>query len=244
MSEPGRDVLALHCALASGATWRGVAGHLPNARLICPDLPGHGNAPGWDVGRDFQDQALELALAAMPEGPVDILGHSFGGTLALRLAVEHPDRVRSLALVEPVMFAAADADARSAHAKEMAPFAEAMERGDREAAAAAFHAFWGTGQWAALPGAARDAIAARIHLIPASEPAILRDVHDVLPRLPGDLPVLIVTRRAPPDIVGAIVRGLRDRLAQARTLRIGEDHMIPITAAGDLAEALADFWGG
>ncbi|MEM7711006.1 MAG: alpha/beta fold hydrolase, partial [Pseudomonadota bacterium] len=67
-----RSVLALHCGLASGAAWKPLAAALPEAALTCPDLPGHGAAPDWDASRDFQDQALELALAAMPDGPADV----------------------------------------------------------------------------------------------------------------------------------------------------------------------------
>lgn len=49
-----------------------------------------------------------IARAALG-APVDVIGHSFGATVALRLALERPELVRSLVLVEPVLFAAAKA---------------------------------------------------------------------------------------------------------------------------------------
>ncbi|MEM8823289.1 MAG: alpha/beta hydrolase [Pseudomonadota bacterium] len=238
-----RPVLALHCCLASRAAWGALAAELPDVRLICPDLPGHGGAPDWDSSQDFQDQALDLVLAELPDRPVDVIGHSFGGTLGLRLAVDHPDRVASLALVEPVMFAAAAPVARAANEANMSPFAAALDRGDPAAAAASFHGMWGAGAWADLSDRARTYITARIHLIRATEPAILRDLHDVLPRLPRDLPVRILTCRSPPAIVAAIRDGLCARMPQAQTGEIGAGHMIPLEDPGPLAETLRSFWG-
>lgn len=236
------DVLALHCGLASGAAWRPLAAALPERRLICPDLPGHGPAPDWDGARDFQDQALDLALAAAPGGAFDVVGHSFGGTLALRLAVEHPGRVRSLTLVEPVMFAAADPVERDRHLAEMRPFDAALDQGDRARAAAVFHGVWGAGAWAEVSQRARAQITARIHLIRATEPAILRDVHGTLPRLPRDMPVLIVTRQRAPRIVTSIRDGLCGRMPQAETVSLGHGHMVPQSAPEALADKLRAFW--
>ncbi|MGB3553970.1 MAG: alpha/beta fold hydrolase, partial [Jannaschia sp.] len=100
-----RQVLALHCALAAGSAWRPLGAVLEGVTLIAPDLPGHGRAPSFDGNGDYMDAALETALAAMPDGKLDVVGHSYGGALALRLLADHPDRVRSLAVIEPVLFA-------------------------------------------------------------------------------------------------------------------------------------------
>ncbi len=63
----------------------------------CPLLPGHGGKPcpaGLDVHRAITD-----LVAGFPAEPVDVLGYSMGGRLAVRLALEHPRRVRRLILV-------------------------------------------------------------------------------------------------------------------------------------------------
>ncbi|WP_299646643.1 alpha/beta fold hydrolase [uncultured Jannaschia sp.] len=235
-----RTILALHCMLASGAAWRGVQGAMPETRLVCPDLPGHGHAAPWDAARPFMDQAVEIAWAAVPPGAFDLIGHSYGGCVALRLLAEAPDRIRSLTLVEPVMFAAAEPALQAANRTEMAPVDAAMEAGDRDAAARAFTGRWGDGSaWDALPDRRRAYIRNRIHLIAASAPGIVADVHTILSRLPADPPpVTIVTRRDPPAVVAGVAAGLRARLPGARIVEAGAGHMIPVEAPEALAEQL------
>jgi len=134
-----RPVLALHCSLAHGGAWTAVAARLPGCRLLAPDLPGHGLSPDWAGPGDYHDattRAVGSLLGALAQdGPVDLLGHSFGATVALRLALQRPELVRSLMLVEPVLFAAA----RAAGAPEYlpwqaqaAPYRAAMAEGRTE----------------------------------------------------------------------------------------------------------------
>ena len=102
-----REVVALHCSLAHSGAWEGVVRALgPGLRVTAPDILGHGKAPDIDPGRDLHDQCYEAVLPHLPEGRFDAVGHSFGATLALRLAEELPERVRSLTLIDPVLFAA------------------------------------------------------------------------------------------------------------------------------------------
>ncbi len=91
LGEGARPVLALHCSLAHGGAWAGVAGKLPGRRLLAPDLPGHGKSPDWADPGDYHDAATRAVLAileaAARDGPVDVMGHSFGATVALRLGL-------------------------------------------------------------------------------------------------------------------------------------------------------------
>jgi 3-oxoadipate enol-lactonase len=80
-----------------GAAWNfsELAPLLPGRRLIVPDLPGHGGSSPLPAPTltGFAD-----VLAELLEEPVDALGHSMGGVVALRLAERHPALVRSLVL--------------------------------------------------------------------------------------------------------------------------------------------------
>jgi pimeloyl-ACP methyl ester carboxylesterase len=82
-----------------------LAAKLAPAHDVFFDLPGHGRSAPW-AGTDYHSDATAVA-AALLHGPTHIIGHSFGATVALRLAVERPDLVSRVTLIEPVMFAAA-----------------------------------------------------------------------------------------------------------------------------------------
>jgi pimeloyl-ACP methyl ester carboxylesterase len=80
-----------------GAAWNfsELAPLLHGRRLIIPDLPGHGASSPLPAPSltGFAD-----VLAGILEAPVDVLGHSMGGVVALRLAERHPSLVRTLVL--------------------------------------------------------------------------------------------------------------------------------------------------
>ncbi len=87
-----------------GAAWNfdELARLLPGRRLLIPDLPGHGGSAPLPAASlaSFAD-ALGNLLEAEGIDEADVLGHSLGGVVALRLAVRHPDRVRRLILAAP-----------------------------------------------------------------------------------------------------------------------------------------------
>ncbi|SMX31655.1 alpha/beta fold hydrolase [Actibacterium lipolyticum] len=248
LGQGARKALLIHCSLAHSGSWAGLMGALGDTLSAeAFDLPGHGRSGDWVGDVDFQDQALAMAADFMAEEPIDLIGHSFGGTVALRLALEQPDRVRSLTLIEPVLFAAARGTPEYAENEALfAPFAEAIARGDRVAASKAFTGPWGAGApWEALPRQLQDYIERRIHLIPAGNAALMDDRPGVLApdRLEGlDIPVLLLEGGSSPSIVGAVNAALAARLARARRATIpGAGHMLPITHPKQVAHAIEGF---
>ncbi len=79
-----------------------MAGYLPEIAIAAPDLLGHGRsswAAPWTI--DANVAALAALLDDDADAPVLVVGHSFGGALALHLAAARPDRVAALLLLDP-----------------------------------------------------------------------------------------------------------------------------------------------
>ncbi|EPX80695.1 alpha/beta fold hydrolase [Litoreibacter arenae] len=239
------DALLLHGMLADRRVWRSVIAEFPDLDCATMDLPGHGAAVDWDGG-DYQTQAFRMAEAAF-DAPLHLIGHSYGATVALRLAVERPELLRSLTLVEPVFFYAAKQAAPELfadYATRAVPVLDAIAAGDNMRAAELFLADWGVkGGWAKMPEDARDAIAARMPLIAVTADGLEKDTGRIWPRLPDvTCPVLIVTGGKSDPVMPEIVRGLENRFENCTSVQIDDaGHMIPVTHGPQLAAHIAGF---
>jgi pimeloyl-ACP methyl ester carboxylesterase len=99
----GPPLLLLHGF--GGAAWNyaELAPLLHGRRLVVPDLPGHGGSsplPATTIA-GIADVVASLLNGPLLGGRIDVVGHSMGGVVALRLAERHPGRVRSLVLAAP-----------------------------------------------------------------------------------------------------------------------------------------------
>jgi len=239
----------IHCALSSARQWRGTLAHLPGWNGVQVELPGHGAAPDWDGVTDFGDAATLAAGGVLGDGADVLVGHSVGAVVALRLALERPGTVGRLVLIEPVFFAAvAGTGAGAQNAAGFAPYVAAMAAGDRPAAARAFLGVWGDGQgFDALPPAQQRQVTDRIHLIAAGAPFLDDDRAGLLApgRLEGlALPVLLIAGGDSHPVIEAIHGALAARMPQAdRVVVAGAGHMLPVTHAAQVADAIAG-WAG
>ena len=98
-------MLAIHGLTGHGKRWQTLAcAHLPDVAIAAPDLLGHGRsswAAPWTL--DANAAALAELLESDGDGPVLVVGHSFGGAVALRLAAVRPDLVAGLVLLDPAV---------------------------------------------------------------------------------------------------------------------------------------------
>ncbi len=100
----GVPVLALHGVIGHGARWRRLAAELPGIRLLGVDLRGHGRSswtPPWDIDQHVTD-ALDV-LDWLGLDRVAVLGHSYGGAIAVHFARRAPARVSRLAMIDPAI---------------------------------------------------------------------------------------------------------------------------------------------
>jgi pimeloyl-ACP methyl ester carboxylesterase len=165
-------VILLHCSASSGAQWRSLSERLgTDCRSVAVDLYGYGKSDDWsgDGPLTLADEAAAvLAVMSRYEGPVHLVGHSYGGAVALRVATQKPARIASLTLVEPVAFhllkdgAAADADLFA----EIKTVADAVNDsvicGNYRGGMGCFVNYWnGRGSWEGMKEEARRALAIR-----------------------------------------------------------------------------------
>ncbi|MCP2245591.1 2-succinyl-6-hydroxy-2,4-cyclohexadiene-1-carboxylate synthase [Lentzea aerocolonigenes] len=98
----GDPVLLLHGFSLGPAHWAPLATRLPG-RLLMLEMPGHGQSGGVDFrGVDLRAwfrSALTGVLDELGLDSVDVIGHSQGAMLGLFLALDEPDRVRSLVAI-------------------------------------------------------------------------------------------------------------------------------------------------
>ena len=242
-----RQVLAIHCTLAHSGAWRGLAAQMADeATFTAFDMLTHGRSADWDGQGDVQDRMVEIAESLLTER-MDVIGHSFGATVALRLAMAHPERVRSLTLVEPVYFCFAMQDAPdlvARHEADAAPFSGPLERGDFETGARLFNEMWGGAgvPWEDMPDAARAGMVRSIRFVPACRPSLYDDLAGVLE--PENLarvrmPVLLLRGSDSHPVTPAINDAIARRLADADNALVeGAGHMLPITHPGEVAKHL------
>src|SRR5258705_13677631 len=98
-------VIALHCSGAGAGQWRQLADTLgPRRELIAPEHYGCESTGPWAGEHAFtlaDEAARTLEIIDRSAGKVHLIGHSYGGGVALHPALERPSRVASLTLYQP-----------------------------------------------------------------------------------------------------------------------------------------------
>ena len=109
VEHPGLSpaVLLLHSTGIGSRQWKEYATLLSSRHLLMVDLLGYPPSDFWEEGFSLKaDLDVAVHLLQRQDSPVDVIGHSYGGFLALKLAKEHPAKVRRLLLHEPVAWGA------------------------------------------------------------------------------------------------------------------------------------------
>lgn len=151
--KPGTNapIVALHSSASSGAQWNSLSEDLSGRfDVMAPDLPGYGSPSVSDAGSAGTAPIAERVIDEFEAFgvPVHLVGHSFGATVALKIALMRPDLVRSLTIYEPAAFHFlkwGDEECRS-HGETIAAVRDALAahtaRGAPEAGMRTFIDFW------------------------------------------------------------------------------------------------------
>lgn len=98
----GEPLILLHGGIGAGEMFGAILPELSaGRRVITVDLQGHGGTA--DVDRPLRPELMADDIAGLLDRlgleRADVMGYSLGGLVALRTAIQHPDRVRRLVLV-------------------------------------------------------------------------------------------------------------------------------------------------
>jgi pimeloyl-ACP methyl ester carboxylesterase len=246
----GTGVVCVHCNASSSAQWRSLMDRLaPRFHVLAGDSHGAGRGPAWPVDRTLrlQDEvALLQPLMARAGEPLSLVGHSYGGAVALLAALQH--RSRALVLYEPTLFALLDEAAPPPNEAEgirltVADAAAHLARGDRGAAAECFIDFWmGEGSWQRTPEARRAPIEEAIVHVQGWGTALFTQPTPLSDFGALDVPVLLMTGSESPASSRGVARLLAGVLPRLQLMELeGLGHMGPITHPEVVNAAIEDF---
>ncbi|MDH3232442.1 MAG: alpha/beta hydrolase [Alphaproteobacteria bacterium] len=245
----GRPVVLIHSGSNSASQWQEVAARLAaRHHLLAPDLYNCGWTSEWPgPGPLTFDAEAELVQALIERfgGRAHIVGHSFGGGVALRIAARDRDAVDTLTLIEPpgypMLSAAGRTDLYAGYAGVRDRFLAAAAEEDYEGAWRTFidHYHGRVGAWEALSERAQRSLMARtptqigVYQAQDSNPTTLQEIARL-----GAETLLIRCEHA-----AAAECGVCDLIADAapdtRSLVIaGAGHMSPVSHADEVAAAI------
>jgi pimeloyl-ACP methyl ester carboxylesterase len=247
----GEPVVLVHSSGMSSRQWRRLGDRLSTSHLVVvPDLLGYGASTPWPREEHAHFAIDQLALERLVDrlvreaGTVHLVGHSYGGFLALLVALHRPGAIRSVAVFEPVSFGVLRSSGEDEALATVLPGESAAPYPDTDAELEAwlegFVDYWnGPGGWRSLGDAFRDdfrKVARKVvgEVRTLGEERTPHHAYEVL-----DVPVLLLGGESSTLAAKRVLRVLERAIPGAVREEIaGAGHMGPLTHAGEVNERI------
>lgn len=239
----GDAILLLHSSLSSHKQWLPLAALLSeHYSLWLPDLQGYGHhspvafsqKPRWSLA-DEADALLATLTQQQKDTPLILIGHSFGGALALHLARTGKLKVKALLLFEPVAFhlLAAESDSQAvALTAEVRALSEQMPKLDAKAAAQLFVDYWQQADYFQhLPARMQQQMAGQVWKVPQDFSALINEPATTTDYAALQMPVLLLCGSQSRRSALMVAELLAKSWPQAQITRLPTGHMGPVTAS-------------
>ena len=234
------SLVCLHASASSGRQWQPLQRRLTGRyQVLSPVLFGSGDGPSWPAEREMTlaDEVARLQPVFESAGePVHLVGHSYGGAVAVRAALTYPGRFQSLVLIEPVLFSLLLAeDPGQPAAREIVALCQhtraAVEVEALDSAAGRFIDYWiGPGTWADMAPQRRVPVARAMPGVRRQWSAIFAEATPLPVYSALDLPVLYLVGSRSPASARSVARLLTRVLPDVTTVELdGAGHMAPLT---------------
>ena len=248
----GETVVLLHCSASSSAQWRKLSTQMADRfHVVAPDLYGYGKTDPWPGHGPLtlaDEAALVTEAIADVEGPVHLVGHSYGGAVALQIAIERPERLRSLTLIEPVAFYLLRHGGLMERTlfDEIGALADTISRavlsGDYHGGMACFVDFWnGAGAWTKVKDETRTALARQVGKVALDFGATTRAPTPLDAIRAMGVPTLILCGQESPMATFAIANMLAEMVTPAHLMMVADaGHMMPMTHPEAVRDAIVE----
>ena len=244
----GPGLMLVHGSPGSAGAWQPVGKRLSDRfRIVAPNLPGYGGTsleePGGPDGVPHAAGLLESLIRET--GVPDVLaGHSYGGAVALTVALRGHVKPRALALFEPVctpiLLATGETESFARMKALLDDYISAFESGDLEAARTMVDFWFGPGAYEKLPGPVRDFIVKNTGPNVHDVRATFRERYapDAIRNL--DMPVWVVYGGNSPDVSYKIASTLAAIARKGSLVKVdGATHALTATHSGEVAQLIA-----
>jgi pimeloyl-ACP methyl ester carboxylesterase len=247
-SGSGAPVLLMHSSGLSGRQWKRFASIVAGKglRAVVPDLTGHGASEPLLEPQAFsfrEDVARTIALLqaeVQGGGAAHLVGHSYGGLVALQAAHRAPTLVRSLVLYDPVAFGVLDPTDDAAALRELGSLdlTWGPTEPDRERWLRSFVDYWGggAGAWSSLREEARAEFRRVAWVVREGVRTLMEDVTPASSYRVIRAPIAVLTGEQSPLAARSVVARLGTTLAATTRTIPGAGHMGPMTH-GDAVNA-------
>jgi pimeloyl-ACP methyl ester carboxylesterase len=252
---PRRRVIALHCSGAGASQWSHLAEALGGGyEVAAPEHYGCESTGPWTGEHAFtlaDEAARAIALIDRSEDQVHLVGHSYGGGVALNVALARPHKIASMALYEPSAFhllpqmGERGATAYAEIASVARRMCEGVVTGDYRGAVAAFVDYWnGPGAWDAMRPAVQSALVRWAPKAPLDFRALIDEPTPAEAYRALAFPVLALRGGRGPMPTRVIAEGLSQLLPAGRLMAVdGAGHMGPLTHAPEVTGLIVQHFG-
>lgn len=166
--HPGEPLIMVHGSWVDHHNWSAVVPPLSHTfQVLTYDRRGHSRSERSDTPDSIHQDVADLAalIEDIDLAPAHIVGSSFGGSIALRLAANRPDLIRSLIVNEPPLLSLLEHDPDGAAAlqgirQHFDAIGKLLEDGDMEGGARQFveSIAFGPGAWDHVPSKLKDTV--------------------------------------------------------------------------------------